>query len=206
VTDQGFLIALLLPHLQIPPNFGGCEGLAMFNRKNLTLSARTLSNRLNLGTRSLALNAGVNHGGLTLRTRLAFHDAMRDGMVWYDVFPIMQPRYGIPTIPGSFSQQPQRQPSCLTEQPGRPAEVVRVELDPRPADLVDRPERCATVGDPRVPSVPVTGPERRSERRVSGSTSRSGWKSPGKPGLKRTAKRAAKAKAATAIAAASIGK
>ncbi len=179
----------------------------MFHRTNLTLSARTLSNRLNLGTRSLALNAGVNHGGLTLRSRLALHDAMRDGMVWYDVFPITQPRYDIPTTPGSFSPQPQRQPSCLTEQFGGSAEVVRVETDPRPADLIDRPERCATVGDPRLPSVVVTVVERRSERRVSGSASRSGWKSPGKPGLKRTAKRTAKAKAATyAIAAASIGK
>jgi hypothetical protein len=206
VTDRGFLIALLLPHLQIPPYSGGCEGLAMFNRKNLTLSARTLSNRLNLGTRSLALNASVNHGGQILRTRQAFHGVMRDGMVWYDVFPITQPRYGIPTNPGSFSPQPQRQPSCLIQQPGLPAVVVLVEPDPRPADLIDRPERCATVGDPRFPSVTVTGLERRSAERVSGSASRSGWKSLGKPGLKRTAKRAAKAKAATAIAAASIGK
>jgi hypothetical protein len=178
----------------------------MFNRTNLTLSARTLSNRLNLGTRSLAINASVNHGGQILRTRHAYHGVMRDGMVWYDVFPITQPRYGIPTTPGSFSQQPQRQPSCLTEQPGRPAEVVRVESDPRPADLVDRPERCAKVGDTRFPSVAVTVSERGSARRVSGSPSRSGWKSPGKPGLKRAAKRAAKAKAATAIAAASTGK
>jgi hypothetical protein len=178
----------------------------MFNRTNLTLSARTLSNRLNLGTRSLALNAGVNHGGQTLRARLTFHGVMRDGMVWYDVFPITRPRYGIPTNPGSFSPQPQHQPSGLTEQLGRPAEVVRVEPDPRPADLVDRRERCAKVGDPRFPSVAVTVVERRSAERVSGSASRSGWKSPGKPGLKRTVMRAAKAKAAAAIAAASIGK
>jgi hypothetical protein len=177
----------------------------MFNRTNLTLSARTLSNRLNLGTRSLALNAGVNHGGQILRIRLALHGVMRDGMVWYDVFPITQPRYGIPTNPGSFSQQPQSQPSCLTEQPGRLAEVVRVEPDSRPADLVDRPERCVKVGDPRFPSVAVTVVERRTAKRVSGSASRSGWKSAGKPGLKHAAKRAAKAKAATAIAAASIG-
>ncbi len=55
----------------------------MFNRTNLTLSARTLSNRLNLGTRSLALNAGVNHGGQTLRTRhrLSWRHARRDGVV-----------------------------------------------------------------------------------------------------------------------------
>ena len=37
----------------------------MLNRTNLTLSA--LSNRLNLGTRSLVLGTGVNHGGNTLR-------------------------------------------------------------------------------------------------------------------------------------------
>ena len=41
----------------------------MLNRTNLTLSA--LSNRLNLGTRSLALNASVNNGGQTLRIRHA---------------------------------------------------------------------------------------------------------------------------------------
>jgi hypothetical protein len=181
----------------------------MLNRTNLTLSARTLSNRLNLGTRSLALNAGVNHGDQILRIRNAHHGVMREGMVWYDVFPITQTKYGIPTIPGSLSQQqPQSQPSCLTEQPGRPAEGVRIDSDPRPADLVDRSERCARVEDPRFPSVVVTTPDRRSARRVSGSPSRSGsgWKSKGKPGLKRTATRAAKAKAATAIAAASIGK
>jgi hypothetical protein len=179
----------------------------MFYRTNQTLSALALSNRLlNLGTRSLAANASVNDGNQTLCTRHSYHGVMRDGMVWYDVFPITQPRYGIPTNPGSFSPQPQGQPRCLTQQPGLPAEVVRVEADPRPADLIDRPERCAKVGDPRFPSVAVTGPERRSSERASDSTSRSGWKSAGKPGLKRTAKRAAKAKAATAIAAASIGK
>ena len=34
---------------------GGCEGIAMLNRNSLSLSA--LSNRLNLGTRSLAYSA-----------------------------------------------------------------------------------------------------------------------------------------------------
>ena len=32
----------------------------LMNRTNLTLSALALSNRLNLGTRSLAVNASVN--------------------------------------------------------------------------------------------------------------------------------------------------
>ena len=38
----------------------------MSNRTNRTLSATT--NRLNLGTRKLDLNASANNGGLTLRT------------------------------------------------------------------------------------------------------------------------------------------
>ena len=159
----------------------------MFNRTNLTLSARTLSNRLNLGTRSLALNASVNHGGQTLAPVNAYHGVMREGMVWYDVFPITQPRYGIPTIPGSFSQPQQSQPSCLTGQPGQPAEVVRVELRAE----AGRPRRStrtrARVGDPRFPSVAVTVAERRTASARAAPPSRSGWKSQGKPGLKRAA-------------------
>ena len=50
----------------IPPFPGGCEGLAMLSRKNLTLSALVLSNGLNLGTRSRAANADVNLDGQTL--------------------------------------------------------------------------------------------------------------------------------------------
>jgi len=42
----------------------------MLNRTNRTLSANT--NRLNLGTRMLGLNAGVNNGSLTLRTAQIF--------------------------------------------------------------------------------------------------------------------------------------
>jgi hypothetical protein len=178
----------------------------MINRKNLTLSARTLSNRLNLGTRSLAPNACVNHGDHTLRTRTAFHGVMREGMVWYDVFPIDESRYGIPTIPGSLFQPQQSLSSCLTRQPGRPAEGVRIELEPRPANLADRSERGVPVGDPRFPSVAVTAPERRREERASGSPARSGGKSQGKPGWKHAPGRAAKAKAVAAIAAASVGK
>ena len=50
----------------------------MFNRTNLTLSARSLSNRLNLGTRSLALVANVKNGDQTLRTRQTHHDVLRE--------------------------------------------------------------------------------------------------------------------------------
>ena len=55
----------------------------MLSRINLTLSA--LTNRLNLGTRSLVLNASVNNGKTTLRIRHLHHDVMRERMVWYVV-------------------------------------------------------------------------------------------------------------------------
>ena len=163
----------------------------MINRKNLTLSARTLSNRLNLGTRSLALVAGVDHDGQTLRIRTASHGVMREGMVWYDEFPITESGYPIPTIPCSLLPQQQVQPSCLSRQPGRPAEGVRVEPEPRPANLADRRERCVDVGDPRSPVVAVAV-----------------GKPMGKPGKTHAARRAAKAKAkaVAATAAASAGK
>ena len=47
----------------------------MLNRHHLTLSA--LSNRLNLGTRSLVLTTGVNNGGATLRIRASHTVSMR---------------------------------------------------------------------------------------------------------------------------------
>jgi hypothetical protein len=175
----------------------------MFNRTNLTLSARTLSNRLNLGTRSLALNANVMNVVRTLHTRQIHHDVLREGMVWYDVFPIMPVGSGIPSIPGSFSQQ-QGQPGCVTRQPGPMAERVRVIPDPRPADLVGRPEPCVRVGVPGSLPVPVAVSERSSFSCERSSGSRSERKVPAKPGSKRAAWRATKA--AAAISAASIGK
>jgi hypothetical protein len=175
----------------------------MFNRTNLTLSARSLSNRLNLGTRSLALNANVTNGGRTLRIRQTHHDVLREGMVWYDVFPIMPQGYGIPSIPGSFSQQ-QRQPGCVTRQPGPMAEDVRVIPDPRPADLVGRPEPCVRVGVPGSLPVPVAVSERSSISCERSSESRSERKALVKSGSKRAAWRATTA--AAAISAASIGK
>ena len=50
----------------------------MLNRTNRTLSAHL--NRLNLGTRSLALKSGVNIDGQTPRSRHAYCVVMRDGM------------------------------------------------------------------------------------------------------------------------------
>jgi hypothetical protein len=176
----------------------------MFNRKNLTLSARTLSNRLNLGTRSFALVANVKNGGRTLCTRPTHHDVLREGMVWYDVFPIMPVGYNIPTISGSFSQPQPSQPGGLTGQPGPVAERVRVIPDPRPADLVGRPEPCVRVGVPGFLPVSVAVSERSSDSSERSSGSRSDRKSPVKPGLKRAAWRATKA--AAAISAANTGK
>jgi hypothetical protein len=176
----------------------------MFNRTNLTLSARSLSNRLNLGTRSFALVANVKNGDQTLRTRQTHHDVLREGMVWYDVFPIMPEGYGIPSIPGSFSRSQQCQPGGLTRLSGRVADDVRMQSDPRPASLIGRPEPCVRVGVPgRLPASVVVS-ERSSCERERSSGSRIGRKTPAKPGLKRAARRATRA--AAAISAASIGK
>jgi hypothetical protein len=175
----------------------------MFNRTNLTLSARTLTNRLNLGTRSLALNANVKNVGRTLRTRHTHHDVLREGMVWYDVFPIMPQGYGIPSIPGSFSQQ-QCQPGCVTRQPGLMAEDVRVIPDPRPADLVGRPEPGVRVVVAGFLPAPVAVSERSSHSCERSPGSRSERERPVKPGSKRAARRATRA--AAAISAASFGK
>ena len=70
--------ALPLVSLLKTARIGGCEGLVMLNRTNRTLSAHL--NRLNLGTRSLALKSGVNIDGQTLRSRHAHCVVMRDGM------------------------------------------------------------------------------------------------------------------------------
>jgi len=138
-----------MPHLVIPPFLGGCEGLAMLNRTNQTLSALALSNRLNLGTRSLAVNASVNDGVQTLRTRHAYHDLMRDGMAWFDVFSIPTPKHAIPSIPSSSTRlQPDPEGSSRLQRVVSVVGVV-VEPEPRPADLVDRPEPCADACDSR---------------------------------------------------------
>jgi hypothetical protein len=170
----------------------------MLNRTNLTLSARTLSNRLNLGTRSLALVAGVNHGVQNSRIRQTHHDVLREGMVWYDVFPIMPARYGIPTNPGSFSRPQQGVPSCALAQPAWPAAAIRVEPETRPADLLGRHERGAEVGVPRFPWVAVAPRQRRLSGSMLACELRPEGKSLGKPGWKRSAGCAAKSAAGPA--------
>jgi hypothetical protein len=72
----------------------------MLNRTNRTLSAHL--NRLNLGTRSLAIQAS-NHGDSTLYTRFVHPVAVRAGVVGVPVYPISMGRIGIPSIPGSPS-------------------------------------------------------------------------------------------------------
>ena len=67
----------------------------MLTRTNLTLSA--LSNRLNLGTRSLVLNTSVNNG-TALRIRHAHQDAMREHMVVYAVGEPVAVAYPAPPI------------------------------------------------------------------------------------------------------------
>jgi hypothetical protein len=164
------------------------------NRTNLTLSALALSNGLNLGTRSLAANASVNDGDLTLRTRHSHHDVMRERMVWYVVSSISKPMYAIPAIPGSFFQQQQRQLSCITLPQGNVAVNVYVKSEPRPADLVGRRERCVLDRDPSFGTIvppagnPTTG--------ANTTTTRPGLKSAGINGLKRTARLAARPAAA----------
>jgi hypothetical protein len=139
----------LLRHLQIPPFLGGREGFAMFYRTNQTLSALALSNRLNLGTRSLAANAGVNDGNLTLCARHSYHGVMRDGMVWYEVFTDPKTKHPIPSIPSSSSQPQQCEPVSVILQRVVTTVGDRVDIDPRPADLIDRPGPDVADREPR---------------------------------------------------------
>jgi len=83
----------------------------MLNRTNRTLSANL--NRLNLGTRSLAVSAGVNNGDQTLRIRHTHRVVMRDGMTWFRPSPISISRGEIPVIPGSPSVSPPPVPGCV---------------------------------------------------------------------------------------------
>jgi hypothetical protein len=161
----------------------------LMNRTNLTLSALALSNRLNLGTRSLAVNASVNDGDLTPRIRHPHHDVMRERMVWHVVSSIIEPMYAIPTIPGSFSQQQQRPSSCVTLPQGDVAVDVCVGPDLRPADLVGRRERCVFDRDPSFGT--IVPPAGNPTSGATGTRTRPGMKSAGINGSKRTAKRTA---------------
>ena len=122
----------------------------MLSRTNQTLSALALSNRLNLGTRSLAANASVNDGNLTPCTRHSYHGVMRDGMVWDDVFSNPKTKHPIPTIPSSSSQPQQCEPDSVILQRVVSTVGVRVEVESRPADLVDRPGPHVEDREPRL--------------------------------------------------------
>ncbi len=90
----------------------------MLNRINLTLSA--LTNRLNLGTRALGLNASVNNGDKTLRIRHFHHDVMRQSMVWYVVPSSRSQSYDIPPMPDSIIPGQQQRPiRCAGQEPSR---------------------------------------------------------------------------------------
>jgi hypothetical protein len=116
----------------------------MLNRMNLTLSALALSNRLNLGTRSLAANASVNKGGKTQDIRRSHHDGMREGMVWSGKYPIPQIGSLLPPIPSSFSTAPQCPSQRVAVRCSSRVADVQVSVEPRPDNLADRPERSVS--------------------------------------------------------------
>jgi hypothetical protein len=91
----------------------------MFYRTNLTLSASF--NRLNLGTRSFALNANVNHGGNASRANRTHHDSMRERMSWYMDTPIIISEESVPSSSGSRSKVVPVSPGCPSGKPGGPA-------------------------------------------------------------------------------------
>ena len=75
----------------------------MLNRTNRTLSANL--NRLNLGTRSLALSSALN-GKIASRIHQAHDFSMRDGM-FRSVDPsIARIRIDLPSVPGSTQAEP----------------------------------------------------------------------------------------------------
>jgi len=111
---------------------GGCEGFAMLSRMNLTLSA--LTNRLNLGTRTLVLNASGNNGKTTMRIRHLHHDVMRQRMVWCVVPSFEAERYDIPPMPDSIVPGPQQPPiRCADQEPSRSACQRSVQSKPSQA-------------------------------------------------------------------------
>ncbi len=90
----------------------------MLNRTNLTQSA--LTNRLNLGTRALALNAIASHGKRTQRIRHVHLDVMRQKPMWRDVSPFSKVDYDIPHVPGSILPGSQQRPiRCSSQRPRR---------------------------------------------------------------------------------------
>jgi hypothetical protein len=170
----------------------------MLSRTNQTLSALALSNRLNLGTRSLAALASVNDGNLTPCTRHSYHGVMRDGMVWYDVFSNPKTKHPIPTIPSSSSQPQQCEPVSVILQRVVTTVGVRVELEPRPANLVERPGPDVEDREPRFRTSATFN--RNTAKPAFRSTKRLSSKSLRERGSKLAAWRATRDSAATSAA------
>ncbi len=162
----------------------------MLNRTNRTLSAHL--NRLNLGTRSLALKSGVNIDGQTLRLRHAHCVVMRDGMREEAVEPVSD------SIASSLIPGLPIVPSWLTASP-----VVRptVGLDV-PAPLAARPvptDRPYPVEEPRNQSQALSGHWTQGARR--GRLTPSGGRMRAGSGFAGARARAASVLAAATVAA-----
>jgi hypothetical protein len=160
----------------------------LLNRTNLTLSALALSNGLNLGTRPRAAHADVNLDGQTSYILLSHHVVMREGMEWSFVFSKPKSKQAIPSIPSSISPVQLPQLSCAISQQGGCAVDVRVEADPRPADLVGRREPRLVDRVTRFLTVVPT--ERTTTERSLYCQARTWSRASGSPGFYRTARRA----------------
>jgi len=112
----------------------------MLNRTNRTLSANL--NRLNLGTRMLGLNAGVNNGSLTLRTA--------------PVYPTAAVRVEVLEHPAIQEQAP---PIQAMPKPGKPAMSMILGSSPGMSssarDLTARDQRSSAISTPPRPVVDV---------------------------------------------------
>jgi hypothetical protein len=176
----------------------------MLNRMNLTLSALALSNRLNLGTRSLAANAGVNKGAKLQTIRQSHYGDMRDGMMWPDADPIRPIGDVFPPIPSSFSAVWQCPSVTVAVQcSSRVADSV-VLVEPRPDNLADRPERFVSDCYPGLKTTKTS--ERTSTQRSLRLSSRLRSRSLGLGGLKRDARATATALQLAAARHATAGK
>jgi hypothetical protein len=122
----------------------------MLNRTNLTLSLSALSNRLNLGTRSLVLGTSANHGNQTLRIRHAYHDVMRETVVWSVEPPFSGIKRDIPPMPDSIiPDAPQRPIRCVGRDASRSAcqQSIHKQLRARQAAARTAPAAIAAVAE-----------------------------------------------------------
>jgi hypothetical protein len=108
----------------------------MLNRTNRTLSANL--NRLNLGTRSLGLQASAIVGGQTLRIRHAHDVVMRDGIVGVPMDPITCGSWRVVEIPCSSPVPPRAPAARVVRDRVEPAAAVRP-ATAEPAFLFGRP-------------------------------------------------------------------